>query len=169
MPNKIYQANESAIEWTDSGGDEALDLGGLAADAGRVGEFHDFGASSRSRLYAWMLVIDGFDTAPVPGEQIDVYWAESAEASTATTSGPVAYNASADAALSDTSLLRNLRYLGSANIHSTTAGDDVIAEGLLEVNHRYGAPVIHNNSADALLSTSDSHRFIITPIPPEVQ
>jgi hypothetical protein len=31
------------------------------------------------------------------------------------------------------------------------------------------SPVVHNNTADALLSTSDAHKVTLTPIPPEVQ
>lgn len=166
MANKVYQAIEATTTWTDTGGDEDLDLGGLAADAGRVGSALDRGASSRPALFAWQLKIDGFDTAPVVGETVDVYIAES---DGTITDGPVGFSDTADSALASTDLLKNLRFIGQAVVRSTTAGDDLVVSGRIMLSLRHVIPVIHNNTADALLSTSDAHKFILTPIPPEIQ
>lgn len=168
MPNKIYQAPEATRTWTDAatGGDELLDLGGLAADAGRVGSAWDRGSASRPEVYAWQLFIDGFDTAPVVGETIDIYIAES---DGTITDGPVGFSDTADSALASTNLLKNLRFIGQAVVRSTTAGDDLVASGRIALSLRHVIPVIHNNTADALLSTSDAHKFILTPLPPEIQ
>jgi hypothetical protein len=162
MANKIKLAEETAKTWTDSGGDYAMDLGGLAADAVRVGARGDLGTSPRSRLYAWTFVVDGFDTAPVIGEAVHLYLALSDGTYAAGNVG------TADAAGS-TDALPNLLYLGSAIVQTTTAGDDLVIAGTVELSHRYVSPVVHNATADALLSTADAHKFILQPVPDELQ
>lgn len=168
MPNKVYTAREATRLWSDGGNtsDEDLDLGGLAADAGRVGSAWDRGAGSIATKYRWTLFIDGFDTAPVVGETVDLYFAES---DGTITDGPVAFSDTADAALSSTDLLKNLKPAGSAVVHSTTAGDNVAKSGLIVLKARHIIPVVHNNTADALLSTNDFHRVILEPVPEEIQ
>ena len=167
MVNKIYINPESTITWTDTAGDEDLDLGGLAADAGRVGSAADRGTSARASEFHWQLKIDGFNTAPVVGESVDLYLAFTNDASVV--DGPVGYGASTDSALASTNLLDNLLFLGSAVVRSTTAADNLVISGYASIDARYIIPVIHNNTADALLSTSDAHTFVLTPVPQEVQ
>lgn len=162
MPNKVYINPETPIVWTDTGGDYTLDLGGLAADAVRVGGQGDLGAAPRASWYEWRFVLDGFDTAPVVGETVDIYLA--------TSDGT---NHDGDIGTSDsagtTAILPNLIFLGSAVVQTVTAANEVIVSGIVQIFARYVSPVIHNNTADALLSTADAHKFILTPIPEEVQ
>lgn len=162
MANKVYIAEETAKTWTDTGGDYTLDLGSLAADAVRVGAQGDLGAAPRADQYQFKLVIDGFDTAPVVGETVDLYLAFS---DGTYVDGDVG---TADAA-GFTSDLPNLMYAGSASVQTITAGDNLIISGLVQITQRYVSPVIHNNTANALLGTADAHKFILTPVPPEVQ
>lgn len=159
--SKVYVLTETAVVWTDTAGDEDLDLGALAADAGRVGSALDRGASAHSGSYLWELKIDGFDTAPVVGETIDLYFALTN--STTDIPGPVGYSDTADSALGSTDQLPNLLFAGSAIVRSVTAADDVIISGELHTGFRYIIPVIHNNTADALLGTSDAHTLTLTP------
>jgi hypothetical protein len=160
--NKVYINPETPVTWSDAGADNTLDLGGLAADAVREGDRHDFGASARAEWYEWRIKIDGFGEQPVVGESVDVYWATSdgtnpdGNASTTDAAGAVAD-------------LPNFKYLGSAIVQTTTAGDNLVASGVFRHVARYGQPVIHNNSNDVLLSSGDDHWFWVTPIPPEVQ
>ena len=79
MANKIYQAVETARTWSDAvtSSDELLDLGGLAADGVVCGSFHDLGAAPRSDLYEVEFLIDGFDTAPVVGEMVELWMTQS--------------------------------------------------------------------------------------------
>lgn len=167
MPNKIYQASETAITWSDAGATEVLDLGSLAADAGRVGEQHDRGASSRASLFEWRLKIDGFDTAPVVGETVDLYFAQSD--GTYNDGEGITFQDTNDSALGSTNILPNLLYAGSVVVRSTTAGDNITASGVVALTSRYIVPVVHNNTADALLGTADDHWLVLTPIPFEVQ
>jgi hypothetical protein len=162
MANKVYIAEETSKTWTDTGGDYVMDLGSLAADAVRVGAQGDLGAAPRADQYSWKLVIDGFDTAPVVGETVDLYLAFSDGT-----------NVDGDVGTSDaagsTDDLPNLLFLGAASVQTTTAGDNLIISGVCQITQRYVSPVIHNNTADALLGTADSHKFILTPVPAEVQ
>lgn len=162
MPNKIYISEETSQEWTDIGGDYTMDLGSLAADGVRVGAQGDLGTSPRADQYSWKLVIDGFDTAPVVGETVDLYLAFSDGT-----------NVDGDVGTSDAAGsvddLPNLLFLGSATVQTTTAADNLIISGSCQIHQRYVSPVIHNNTADALLGTSDGHKFILTPTPLEVQ
>lgn len=162
MANKIYINEETAKTWTDTGGDYAMDLGSLAADGVRVGAQGDLGVAPRADQYNWKLVIDGFDTAPVVGETVDLYLAFS---DGTYVDGDVG---TSDAA-GFTSDLPNLLFLGAASVQTTTAGDNLIISGVCQITQRYVSPVIHNNTADALLGTADSHKFILTPVPPEAQ
>ena len=162
MANKVYINEETTKTWTDTGGDYAMDLGALAADAVRVGTQGDLGAAPRADQYSWKLVIDGFDTAPVVGETVDLYLAFS---DGTYVDGDVGTSDAAGATVD----LPNLLFLGSAVVQTTTAGDNLIISGMVQIAQRYVSPVIHNNTADALLSTADSHQFILTPVPPEVQ
>ena len=162
MANKVYINEETAKTWTDTGGDYTIDLGSLAADGVRVGGQGDLGAAPRADQYSWKLVIDGFDTAPVVGETVDLYLAFSDGT-----------NVDGDVGTSDaagsTDDLPNLLFLGAASVQTTTSGDNLIISGVCQITQRYVSPVIHNNTADALLGTADSHKFILTPVPPEVQ
>jgi hypothetical protein len=165
MPNLVYIKPETAHTWTDTGGDDALDLGGLAADAVRAGDHWDLGTSARSEWYQWHLIIDGFDTAPVVGETVDAYLAFSQDATAATLDGDLGLT---DAA-SSTVVLPNLQYLGSAVVQTITAANELVTSGIVRIGARGVSPVIHNNTADALLSAADAHKFILIPIPPEIQ
>lgn len=165
MTSKIYINSETAKTWTDTGGDYAMDLGGLAAGSVRVGAQGDLGAAPRAFLYDWKLIIDGFDTAPVVGEVVHLYIATAITAGNTDLDGDVG---SSDAAGS-TVQLPNLRFLGAATVQTTTAADELVVSGQVEIYERYVSPVVYNATADALLSTSDAHKFILTPVPYEAQ
>lgn len=164
MVNKVYINAETELNWTDTGGTYTMDLGGLAADAVRVGAQGDLGAFPHSEWYSWRIHIDGFDTAPVVGEKVAIYLAQGR--STTDIDGDVG---SSDAAGATADLPNLLGPIGFATVQTTTAADNLIASGVVRITSRYVSPVIHNDTADALLSTSDAHVFALTPIPPEVQ
>jgi len=168
MPNKVFIQTETIISWKKSGADEVLDLGSTngAADGVEVGAYHDWGAAPQARRYMWFMDIDGFDTSPVIGESVDLYVAVSEDASLWT--GPEAPNDTGRGA-GNTDRLKNLLYLGSAIVRSTTAGDNLTASGTAFIPQRYFAPVVHNNTVDKLLSSSDDHEVRFYPIPPEIQ
>lgn len=161
MANKILTLSETAIVWS-VGGTPDLDLGGLAAGAVRVGQQKDFGAAARSFEYDWHFFMDGFDTAPVVDEDVRIYLAFSDGTNVDGNAG------TADAAGATVGLPNMLR-IGAAVVQTTTAGDNLIVSGHVQIWARYVSVVIHNNTADVLLSTADAHTFKLIPTPPEVQ
>jgi len=162
MPNKVYIAAGTPITWKDTGGSAIMDLGGLAAAGVRVGAQHDLGSGSRSEWYEWRAVIDGFDSAPVPGEHVDFYIATS----DGTLHDGDIGTADAAGAVDD---LPNFKRLGIVTVQTVTEADELVASGIVRIVARYVSPVVHNNTVDDLLSTADVHQFILTPIPPEIQ
>ena len=167
--NKILIAPETAVTWLNTGGDEVLDMGGQIADEVRTGSFLDLGAASRSSDYVFTFFVDAFATAPVLGETIDLYFGQG----TSTTSFDGEPNtAPGDAAEGNTQVeqLKNLLFVGSAVVGTTTAGDAQLRiTGFVRFFQRYIFPVVHNNTADALNNTGDGHSIILTGVPPEVQ
>lgn len=164
MPNLIYFNEETSLTWS-SGGALDIDLGGLAADGVRVGEQADVTADAASSgWFWWELFIDGFDTAPVIPERVEAYLAGGDGTRVAGNVG------TADAAGTTVSL-PNLWHIGGAAVQTTTAGDNLVyfSPRPIQITTRYISPVIHNNTADALLGTADAHLFILTPVPPEIQ
>lgn len=162
MANKIYVAPETSHTWTDTGGDDALDLGGLASLGVRAGDIWDRGTGSVASWFRWRLIIDGFDTAPVVGEAVELYVGFSDGTNH---DGDLSGTDGA----SSTVVLPNLLFLGAAIVQTTTAANELMISGRLWFGHRAIIPVVYNATADALLSTSDSHQFILEAVPPEIQ
>ncbi len=171
---KEYISPETTITWTDSGGDELLDLGGAAAGTSTMGSFLDLESISASALvsraldYEFEMTIDGFDTAPVVGESVDLYWSQS-NATTNFDGNPTSDpTTTAEGAIIENAL-KNLILSGSAIVYTTTAADELKISGMVQLPLRYVSPVVHNNTADALLSSSDAHSIKLTAIPKEIQ
>lgn len=151
-------------EWLNTGGDLDMDLGGLAADAVQMGAFLDTGTVTRYQDYTFELLIDGFDTAPVLGESVDLYFAQS-EGTTNFDGNPTTDPTPTAEGVMTTAQLKNTLFAASAIVYSTTAGDELKITGTVRLNSRYVSPVVHNNTADALLSTADAHSLKLTPLP----
>ena len=162
MPNKVYIAEETAKTWAASGGDYTMTLQGISADGVRVGAQGDLGASPRADQYSFKLVIGGFSSAPTVGETCDLYLSFSDGTNQDGSVG------TSDAAGS-TDDLPNLLFLGAASVQTTTASDELVISGVCQITQRYVSPVIHNNTAVALAIGGANHKFILTPVPPEVQ
>ena len=162
MPNLILVNDQTRIDWTDTGGDETLDLGGLAAGAVRNGDRHDFGDVARSGWHGWRLLIDGFTTSPVVGETVLAY------ASTSDGTFPDGDIGTTDGA-GTTPSLPNMMFLGAATVQTTTAGDELIVSGRVFIWQRFFTPVIFNNTVDILASSADDHHFFLTPVPDQIQ
>lgn len=163
MANKVYIAEETPIVFSDSGGSYALTLTNLAASAGRVSARADLGSGSRSEWYAWRFTAQ-FDTAPVVGEQVQLYLATSDGTEE---DGQVG---TADAALDSSNTLTNLHYIGALTVTSTDADHDMTVSGVCRIPTRYVSAVVYNATADALRNDAGPYcEFTLTPIPPEVQ
>lgn len=168
MANKIYIAPETVIEWLNTGGDLDMDLGGLAADGVQMGAYHDRGVNSQSHRWGFELLIDGFDTPPVVGESVDFYISQSV-ATTNFDGNPTTDPTPTAEGTMTVNQLKNTLYVASAIVYSTTAGDELKITGEVFITSRYFSPVIHNNTADTLLSTADAHSLKMWPLPDEIQ
>ena len=167
--NKIYIAPETAVTWLNTGGDEVLDMGGLAAGDLVVGSFLDLGANSRSSDYVFTFFVDQFATAPVLGETIDLYFGQGTSTTSFDGAPATAPGDSSEGSMIEDQL-KNLSVPYSAIVGTTTAADAKLRiTGFIRFLQRYIFPVVHNNTADALNNTGDGHSIILTPVPFEVQ
>lgn len=162
MANLIYVNEATAITWLDTGGTAVLTLTSVAAGAGRQGALHDLGVAARSREYAWRAYLQ-MATTPVVGEIIDIYLKFSDG------THPDNDDGTGDLDVSAEDKLRNLHWIGKIVIDEAVANLEFTGSGVIEVDHRYVAPVFFNRTADALTSTAAEHGFIMTPVPSEVQ
>lgn len=161
MANKVYLAQESAVTWLASAGTEAFTPTSLASNAGRQGAHHDFGAGSHARLYAWRAWIKPGATRVV-GEVMRIYWKTSDGTHHDNDDG------TGDIALSASDKLRNITLIGQIVIDENAAVE-MVASGLLEHSHRYGAPIFFNATANTLSGTAADYGFQVIPVPDEVQ
>ena len=168
MASKSYQQAETATTWTDTGGDKAMDLGGLASGAAVCGAYLDLGVAPRADIFEGRLYIDGFDTAPVVGQVVEVRFTES-NATTGFDGAPTTDPTVTVAGTITAAQAENCTFGGVARVVSTTAADNLQAKFRVKLTSRYVAPVIVNRTDDALLSTADAHTLVLTPIPQESQ
>lgn len=166
MPNLVYfAANQTPVVWTDTTGDLAMTLANLANDAVRIGAVKDFGAATdRSEWYEWRLIIGGLVSTATIGETADLYFATDSEDQDGEDG-----NVGTGDALGATGMLPNLKFAGSAVTRSGTITDDNAASGIIRLVGRYISPVVHNQNSTNLQNTSNIHKVILTPIPPEIQ
>lgn len=163
MTNKVYHNIESSITFSDSTGDVAITLNNLGYGAGRCSARYDRGTGSVPTRYKVKGVFQ-FDSAPAEGETVDIYISESDGTNEDGNIG------TADAAVSDSDVLKNLKYVGSVVVPNTNADEDFIASFVTNIYERYFSVVVWNSStADNLQATDDVNKVIVTPIPPEVQ
>ena len=171
MASKSYQATETARTWSDAvtSSDELLDLGGLAADGVVMGSYWDLGAAPRADIFEVELLIDGFDTAPVVGEMIELWFSQS----NATTGFDGQVTTDPTDAAEGTATIKqaeNCTFGCAARVYLAGDTTQVIQKrATVRLTGRYVSPIVINRTADALLSTSDAHMVTLTPIPQEGQ
>jgi len=162
MPNKIYRAVETALTFKESGGDAVITLLNLAFGVGRISAQYDRGAGSKPALYKWKGVFQ-FETAPIVGERVEIYIAES---DGTYIDGNVG---AADAALV-AAAKPNLKLIGIVTVQTTDVATNFIASGLCTIYERYFSVGVWNASAgDNLENTANVNLVTLTPMPDEVQ
>lgn len=170
--NELYVDVGTGIVWTDTGGDESLDLGEAAGDncgdttVVCIGSYHDFGVDPRPGTYMMEVDLSGFATAPVVDEIVAVYISEGE--TTSVFSGPESPSDTADG-LSAENRLGNMLGPFILTVHSTTAGDNLTGVFYFESYSRHLAPVVHNATADDLEESGDAHTITIYPVAWQVQ
>ena len=160
MANKIYNATETPIVFTESGGSYVITLLNLGFGAGRISARADKGAGSKPSLYRWRAVIQ-WEDHPVATEYAEIYLAQSDGTKV---DGGVG---TADAALT---LTQNLQLLGIVSAEAAAGSTDRIASGLVEIHDRYFSIGVFNRSAaDNLKNSANVSNVTLTPVPAEIQ
>lgn len=149
------QSQGTTLTWTSSGGDYAMDMSSLANAAGRAGGKVDLGASHDKR-YRAELQLD-FNAAPTAGKAVGVYWASSED--NTDFDGEVT---GSDAAYTDEYGLRRMTLIGWLVASNDT--NPQYASWEFNAPSRYGAPVVWNDSGQALTSTGTDQVFKLTPL-----
>lgn len=161
MPNNVYQTLETPITWLSSGGTELFTPTSLASAAGRQGALHDFGTAAAPRRFGWRAWMKPGATRVV-GEYVGVYL------KTSDGTSPDNDDGTGDAAVSSVDKLRNLTPIGTIQIDENAAVE-MATSGIIEIFHRYGAPVFWNGTSNALSSTATDFGFSLTPVPDQIQ
>ncbi|MFZ5829120.1 MAG: hypothetical protein ACOY3P_03495 [Planctomycetota bacterium] len=162
MANKVYRAIETAIRFKDSDATYTLTLNNLAATTGgRISDRVDRGAGSLPRRYRWKAVMQ-FETAPVVGEHVAIYIAQSDGTNADGNVG------SSDAALT-AAVAANLDCIGIVRVQTTDADSSMIASGVCTIDERYYSVGVLNKTADNLRAENDYSWVELTPIPDELQ
>lgn len=161
MASKVYQPQETAVTWASSGGTESFTPTSLGAGAGRQGAHHDFGTGSVARRFAWRAWLVPGGTRVV-GEVVEIYLKSSDG------THPDNDDGTGDIAVSARDKLRNLTPIGSIMIDENAAVE-MVASGVVELLHRYGAPVFWNATANTLSATASHYGFSMIPVPDESQ
>ena len=162
MASKVYIVEETPTVWSDTTGDLALTLNGLATQSGRIGAQLDLGSASRAYHYSWRFTCQ-FDTAPNITGSVEIYlaWSDGTR--------PDGEVGASDAALSPITKRSNLKLIGILVPHVSTADIDFTCSGICQIPTRYVSPVIFNNTDDSLQATNNTGEFTLTPTPFESQ
>jgi len=182
--NLVKFTEQTAIVWADTtdysstvsglARTDQIDLTSVSAAAARQGAKKDLGAT---RWPEYMVSV-GIEIASsaASGETIDFYWSGSPSATAGnanpggTSGADAAYTGTAGDALADS--LHQLQFIGSL---VTTADNTTVVQygnvGVLSGSaiHRYGMPVVVNNSTGALMSDAVEQFVALIPIAPDVQ
>jgi len=162
MTQKIYRAIETPITFKDSGGDAVITLANLGFGAGRISAQYDRGAGSKPMRYKWKGAFQ-FETAPVVGEVVELYIAESDGTYVDGTVGV------ADAVLASNAR-KNLMLIGLVVVDTVSTATDIIGSGTCLIWERYFSAGVWNASvADNLKNTANACIVIFTPMPDEIQ
>lgn len=161
MANEVLLKYGTATTWTSSGGDLVITLTSLANAAARMGASLDLGAT-RARAYEFWLQVDP-NVNPTDGNVISLYLTGSADNGLWTGADATP----ADGAFTLTDTLRNMIHVGDLICDATT--DLQIQKFTVYDLPRYIAPIVFNNSGQALTATGTDQKVIMYPVKDEIQ
>ena len=162
MPSLVYIKRETAIVFNgEVGADAALSAEGLANNAGRVSARYDLGSGSTTDKYEWRCFAS-WQATPTKGGALELRLAQSDGTEV---DGDVG---TTDAALGSEDQLVNLQYVGSVRVETANT-TKMVASGTCIITSRYVSVVPFNRGGSALNATDSNFKFILTPIPDEIQ
>lgn len=163
MANQVLYTLGTPITFQDSGGTVTMTLQNMAPGVGRISPRYDRGTGAKA---GWHEVrgIFQFETAPIIGEGVEIYIAQSDGTYADGVVGTI------DAALTTGQMLN----LGTAAVvvkaQTVNVATDNIASETIFIASRYFSVGVYNRSAgDNLENTANASRVIVTPYVAEVQ
>lgn len=162
MANLVYQVDEGAIAWSDSGSTHAMTLNNLATASGRQGAEHTFGASARPRRFNWIAWVQ-FETNAVVDQQVEVYFK---------TGDGTHYDnddGTGDIAVSNINKLKNLELIGVITVDEALLDIEMSISGEIEISSLRGMPVMWVAGDDNLRADANTSGFQLTPVPDQIQ
>jgi hypothetical protein len=171
MANLVYRNRETTLWFVPATAaqaeDAAFEVHNLATSAGRQSAQHDLGEGAIAGWYEWRAFVQ-FATAPVVGEQVDIYL-KTAGSSAAATTHPDNDDGTTEGAVSASDKLKNLKWLGCILVDEAVANIEMVASGFVYIAARALQVVFWNSTADGLTNDVDENGFMLSPVPDEVQ
>jgi hypothetical protein len=161
MANEIYlNKGTSKLVGGESGADVAWSVEALANAAGRVAAQIDWGAAPRPDWYEWSCEVQ-WQATPTQGLTLDLYVAGAPDADSSQIDGDVG---TADAALGDVDMRRNLKWIGAVVSENAAASEVCVASGKFQFTQRYMSLVAYNGAGATVNATDTNFRFNIVPM-----
>ncbi len=168
MASKDYINPETPTVWVESGGDKVFDLSALASLGVEMGAYLDLGAAPRNDKFSFEMLINGFATTTVIGEECRLYFSQS-EATTGFDGAPTTDPTATVAGVMTVGQLVNLLPVDTLIQYDTTAASVLKITGTVILKSRYVSPVLYNATADAFATSTTTHKLTLTPKPREAQ
>jgi hypothetical protein len=167
MPSLDYMRTETATVWTDTGGDKLLNLNSMTGSGTvKMGAYLDLGAGSKADTYELEVVINGFDSVHSASDLVEVWFAQSDDATAFDGQPTTAPTATVQGTITS-GQIRNCLPLGSLKAVGTAAAGVLQKRFIVKLVGRYVAPIIVNNSTFSL--GASAHSLTLTPVPSEGQ
>jgi len=160
MANESFVASGAVVSINgEAGADYAWSMEGVTNAAGRVSAQVDLGAAPREGIYAWSCELQ-LQATPTQYGTVDLYIAKAPDSDATQIDGDVG---SADAALGDVDMRRNLHYIGSVVSENAAASEKCVTSGEFVVLDRYISIVGYNGSGATINATDSNFLFKLTP------
>jgi hypothetical protein len=161
MANKVYQVPETAIVFTESGGDAVFTPKNIANGAGRISTQLDRGTVAKAMRYRWEAQFKGAAAVAI-GSGVRVYLHAAHSAAAAVDGGQ------SDAGISAETQLSNWALVGQV-VASTNAVGPFYASGVVTILGRYLSVGLWNASGQTLTNVNGDNKITLVPIPDEIQ
>lgn len=161
MANEVYiRKGTSRLVNGEVAADTAWSMEAVANSAGRVSAQIDWGVAPRPDWYEWSCEVQ-WQATPTQGSVLELYVAGAPDADSTQIDGDVG---TADAALGDVDMRRNLKSIGSVASENAAASEICVASGRFQFSQRYMTLVGYNAAGATINATDTAFRFNIVPI-----
>lgn len=166
MANESWLNKGSALTADGTGGATvAWSMHGVTNGAGRVSAQYDLGALPRGCIIEWACELQ-LQATPTQGKAVELYIAEAPDEDSAMITGDPG---TADAALGDVDMRRNMRGIGQVVSENAAASEKCNAAGSFFAPRRYISFVGYNDTGATINATAANFKFKFRVIYPQAQ